>query len=148
LAFIIIIHPVVARSKAWARGHSLSGIAGSNPGADVDVCLLWLWCVVRWKSLQRADPSTRAVLPIAVCLSMIEERHTGSLGPLGALSHKKKVVTWLIAGWSKDWWVRSKHNCGRSVQFSTQESITNILQTTSLLTDWLTYLLTGVLISP
>jgi hypothetical protein len=32
--------PVAARSNAWVCGHSLPGIAGSNPTRVVDVCLL------------------------------------------------------------------------------------------------------------
>jgi len=35
-----ILTPVAARSKAWVCGHSLAGIAGSNPDGDMDVCLL------------------------------------------------------------------------------------------------------------
>ena len=38
--------PVAARSKAWVCGHSLAGIVGSNPVGDMDVCLLWVLCVV------------------------------------------------------------------------------------------------------
>jgi hypothetical protein len=32
--------PLAARSKAWVCGHSLAGIAGSNPAGGMDVCLL------------------------------------------------------------------------------------------------------------
>jgi len=32
--------PVAARSKAWVRGRSLAGIAGSNPFGGMDVCHL------------------------------------------------------------------------------------------------------------
>ena len=32
--------PVAARSKAWACGRSLAGIAGSNPDSGMDVCVL------------------------------------------------------------------------------------------------------------
>jgi len=32
--------PVVAWAKAWVCGHSLAGIAGSNPAEGMDVCLL------------------------------------------------------------------------------------------------------------
>jgi hypothetical protein len=38
---------VAARSKAWVWGRSLSGIVGSNPAVDMDVCLLWEMCDVR-----------------------------------------------------------------------------------------------------
>jgi hypothetical protein len=38
---------VAVRSKASVYGRSLTGIAGSNPSGDMDVCLLWLLCFVR-----------------------------------------------------------------------------------------------------
>ena len=47
-------------------------------------------CVFRYRSLRRADHSSRGVLPSAVCLSVIEEPYRGSLGLLGLLSHEKK----------------------------------------------------------
>jgi hypothetical protein len=39
--------PVAPRSKAWVCGHSLAGIAGLNSTVGMDVCLLWVFCVVR-----------------------------------------------------------------------------------------------------
>jgi hypothetical protein len=39
--------PVTARSKAWICDRSLAGIAGSNAAEGMDVCLLWVLCVVR-----------------------------------------------------------------------------------------------------
>jgi hypothetical protein len=39
--------PVTGRSKVWVCGRSFAGIAGSNPTAGMDVCLLWVLCVVR-----------------------------------------------------------------------------------------------------
>jgi hypothetical protein len=65
----------------------------SNPAGDggtIDVCLLGILCVVRYKSLWWADHSSRGVLPNVVCLSVIEEPHRAGLGPLGLLSHKKR----------------------------------------------------------
>jgi hypothetical protein len=59
---------VAARPKAWICGLSLAGIAGSNPVRDMDLCLLRVLCVVRWRSLRRADPSSRGVLTIVVCV--------------------------------------------------------------------------------
>jgi hypothetical protein len=47
--------PVAARSKVWVCGRSLTGIVGSNPAGDIDVCLLWVLCVVRKRTLRRAD---------------------------------------------------------------------------------------------
>jgi len=42
-----LLNSVAARSKAWVCGRSLPGIGGSNPFRDMDVCLLWVLCVVR-----------------------------------------------------------------------------------------------------
>ena len=39
--------PVVPRSKAWVCGSSLAGIACSNPAGGIDVCVLYVLCVVR-----------------------------------------------------------------------------------------------------
>jgi hypothetical protein len=37
----------------------------------MDVCLLWVLCVVRQRSLRRAGPSSRGVLPSVVCLKSV-----------------------------------------------------------------------------
>jgi len=39
--------PVAVWSKVRVRGTSLAGIVGLNPAGDMDVCLLWVLCVVR-----------------------------------------------------------------------------------------------------
>jgi len=39
--------PVVARSKVWVGGCLLTGISGSNPDGNMDICLLWVLCVVK-----------------------------------------------------------------------------------------------------
>ena len=39
--------PVAARSKALVCRGSPAGIVGSNPAGGIDVCLLWVMCVVR-----------------------------------------------------------------------------------------------------
>jgi hypothetical protein len=53
--------PAAAQSKVWVCGHSLVGIAGSNPAGGMDVCLLWVLCVVivevsasGWSLVQRS----------------------------------------------------------------------------------------------
>jgi hypothetical protein len=48
-----------ARSKGCDYGRSLAGIAGSNPAGDMDIRLLRVVWVVSWRSLQRADTSSR-----------------------------------------------------------------------------------------
>jgi hypothetical protein len=59
---------LAARSKACVCGRWLAGISDSNPAGCIDVCLLWVLCVVRQKSLRRADHSSRGVLPTVVCV--------------------------------------------------------------------------------
>ena len=44
--------PVAARSKAWLRLLSLAGIVVSNAAGGMDV---YLFCVVRYRSLRRAE---------------------------------------------------------------------------------------------
>jgi hypothetical protein len=39
--------PVAARSKSRVCGPSLAGTVGSNPAGDLDICPLWMLCVVR-----------------------------------------------------------------------------------------------------
>jgi hypothetical protein len=52
-------------------GRLLAGIAGSSPLGVVYICVLWVLCVVRERSLGLADHSSRGVLPSVVCLSVI-----------------------------------------------------------------------------
>jgi hypothetical protein len=43
---------------------------------SVDMYLLWVLCVVRERSVRRADHSSRGILQSVVCLSVIEKpRH-------------------------------------------------------------------------
>ena len=41
-------------------------ILGSITTGGMDICLLWVSCVVRWRSLRWADHSSRGVLPTVV----------------------------------------------------------------------------------
>ena len=41
---------VASSSKACVCGHSLAEIAGSNPAGCMDVCRLWVLCVIRQRS--------------------------------------------------------------------------------------------------
>jgi hypothetical protein len=78
--------PVTVRSKAWVCGRSPAEIVGSNLTGGVDVCLLWVLCVVRWRSLRRADQSSRGVLPTLArrCLwsgNLVTEEAMARVGP-------------------------------------------------------------------
>jgi len=63
--------PEAARSEAWVCSHSPAGIAGSNPTGGMAVSLLWVLCVVKYRSLHGADHSSRGVLPSVVRLNVI-----------------------------------------------------------------------------
>ena len=65
-----MMNPAAARSEVWVCSRSLAGIVGSNPAGGMDVCLLWLLCVVSYGSLRRADHSSREVLLSVMCLSV------------------------------------------------------------------------------
>ena len=93
--------PVAAWSKAWVCGRSPAGIAGSNPAGGMDVSLslslLWMLCVVRYRSLWWDDHSSGGDLPIFVCLSMISKpQQWVGLGPLWLSSHEKRIQTQAI----------------------------------------------------
>ena len=59
--------PVAAQSKAWFCVRSLARIVGSNPARDMDVCLLWVLCAVRYRSLlQNWSPIQRSPVRFGV----------------------------------------------------------------------------------
>ena len=60
--------PVAAWSSVWVCSCSLAGISDSNPAGCIDVCRLSVLCVVRQRSQQRADHSSRGVLPGVICM--------------------------------------------------------------------------------
>ena len=55
--------PVVARFMEWVYGLLLTEFVDSNQAGCMKICLLWVSCVVRQRSLRRADHSSRGVLP-------------------------------------------------------------------------------------
>ena len=59
------------RSKAWGCGRFFVEIVGSNPGGGMDVYLLRVLFVVRYRFLCQADHLSRAALLSVVCLSVI-----------------------------------------------------------------------------
>ena len=80
-------NPAAARSKAWVCEISFAGIVGSNPAGAMDVCAVWMLCVVRKSSLSRADLLSRGVLPTVVCLSVIvKPGQWEDPGPLGTVA--------------------------------------------------------------
>jgi hypothetical protein len=49
----------------WSAGSSLLGLRVRMPPVCMEVCLLWVMCVSRQRSLRRTDHSSRVVLPSA-----------------------------------------------------------------------------------
>ena len=71
LIFVLILppySPLIAAASGCAVwgvglfGRSPAEIVGSNPTGGMDVCLLWVLGVVRWRPLRRIDHSSRGVL--------------------------------------------------------------------------------------
>jgi hypothetical protein len=52
------------------RSRSLAGVAGSNPGGGVDVCMLWVLCDVKNRSLRWADHH------VCLCVCVTESDQT------------------------------------------------------------------------
>jgi hypothetical protein len=44
---LVMCYFLLPSPVAWVCGRSLAGTAGSNPAGVMDVCLLWVWSVVR-----------------------------------------------------------------------------------------------------
>jgi len=91
--FIHVPVTAVGWSNVCVCGRSLARTVGSNPAAGMDTCLL-LTVECCQRRLRRADHSSRGVLPIVVCLSVISKpQKWGGPGPLGAVAPwKKKII--------------------------------------------------------
>ena len=79
-----------ARSRVWACGRSLAGIAGSNPAEAMDVSLLWVLCY-QFRDLCDGPISRLRVITSVARLKVIDETHTRDQGPLGLSNHDKNV---------------------------------------------------------
>ena len=79
-------NPVTARSQAWV----LLLLACWHCGFKSRQGHGCLSRVVTYRSLRRADHSSKGVLPTVVCLSVIVDTHRGGPGQLGLSSHEKK----------------------------------------------------------
>ena len=85
--------------SAGPCGRSPAEIVGSNPTGGMDICLLWVLCVVRLKSLRRADHSSRGVLPTVLrrCVWSKNPQEWGDHDPrwVAASQNKKHVCMYL-----------------------------------------------------
>ena len=77
---------------AGPSGRSPAEIVDSNPTGGMDVCLLWVLCGVRYRSLRRANHSSRGILPIVVrrCVWSTNLVNDEALAYWGLLHQKKK----------------------------------------------------------
>jgi hypothetical protein len=83
---ILLLIPVASRTEASVCGHSLAGVACSNPAGLMDLFLL-CECSVVERSLRWIDHLSRGVLPSVVCLSVIvKPRQLEGPGSLGAVA--------------------------------------------------------------
>jgi len=84
--------PVVARSKAYVYGHSPTENVGSNPTGGMDICLLWVLCVFKERSLRRTDHASRGVLPTVVrrCVWSRNLKNEDAMLRVGPQRHKKE----------------------------------------------------------
>ena len=89
----------------WPRGLRLRSAAarllrfwGSNPTGGVDVCLLCVLRFVRYKSMRRADHSSRVVLQTLVRRYVWSRNfvNEGGPGPLGAVAPKERKYYFLV----------------------------------------------------
>ena len=73
-------------------GRSTTEIVGSNPIGGMDICLLWVLCVVRQRSLRRADHSSRGFLATMVCRCVWSRnlKNEEAMTPVGSQRHRKK----------------------------------------------------------
>ena len=75
--------PAAARLlRSWVR----------IPPEGMDVCLLWVLCVVRYRSLRRADHSSRGVLLTVVCRVWSRMRRPWPALGRSATAKKKKNI--------------------------------------------------------
>jgi hypothetical protein len=79
--------PLASRSRAWVCDRLLDGIVVSNPSEGMDVSFVSVACVVKYRSLRRADHLSRGGLPNVVCLNkVLKPRWWGGPGPRGAVA--------------------------------------------------------------
>jgi hypothetical protein len=75
---------------AGPSDRSPAEIVGSNPTGGMDSCLLSVLCVVRQRSLRRADHSSRGDLPNVVCSSRKLVTEEALASPTGGCCTRRK----------------------------------------------------------
>jgi hypothetical protein len=78
----LVVRVVTTLSKVWVCSRLLDETVGSNPAGSIDVCLVWVWCIVKKWSLRRAGYSSIGVLPSVACaMSAIAKARNERLWP-------------------------------------------------------------------
>jgi hypothetical protein len=74
------------------NGQSPSEIVGSNPAGGIDVFLLWVLCVFRYRYLRWNDHSSRGVLPTVVrcCVWSRKLKNDEVMTRFGPKHHRKR----------------------------------------------------------
>jgi len=92
--FLKMTISAIARSNAWLCGISPAGFVGSNPAGSMVLFLLWLLCVIRWRSLRVVDHLSRGYLPSVVCpLSVIAKPRKGTpCAGIGSKSYRNIYI--------------------------------------------------------
>jgi len=82
--------PVAARSRCRSAASRLLGLRVRKPALSMDIGLLLLFCVVRYRAVLRADHSSRGVLPM--CASTACDRKGQPRPGKVSKRHKKKTL--------------------------------------------------------
>ena len=77
--------PVAARFMVWVCGRSLPGTTGSNPARGMDICLVWVSCVIG-RGLYVTLVLPRVACPMSVIAKLRNERPWPGIG---SKRHKK-----------------------------------------------------------
>jgi hypothetical protein len=153
-------------SIAGPGGRSPTETVGTNPAGGRNVSMLWVLCVVRYRSLRRTDLSSREVLPTVVCLCDLEpssmRRPWSTGGGGGGCRTKKKQtknsvkscciqmmlcpVTFMFDSfYVRTTWILSRAKCKHAVTHSpTERQLTTELQCGLLVCNIHTYLITCI----
>jgi hypothetical protein len=124
-----MLNPVAAQSMACVCDRSLAAIAGSNPARGIDVCDLWMFCVVRGLCdgpIARPEESYRVWCVWVWSWSLDDEDF---LTHYGLLCHKKNYTVYEYAGkipprvWQLDDWSITGMYCW----FHSLEAYTNVM---------------------
>jgi hypothetical protein len=95
----------MSRSQ-WPRGRrhgsasaGLLGLRVRIPPEGMAFCLVWVLCVVRYRSLRRADHSSTGIIPTVLCLRCTHEvsiRKRGHRPTTGRSATGKKLINKLL----------------------------------------------------